>query len=195
MKKYLNLNVLLFLGLFLFLTINTSYFWERNIGVAAIIIFGFLLILYVILLFAVFTQLIKLLKSKNRIKKRYQVTIILCLVLITIGIAPKGIIKFEKFESPNILIARSEGGAGCITSLSLKENKKFRQKTSCFGLSETTGNYRISEDTIRFYDVSLGINATEFYDYAVIKKYSIEFYKDNIDSISYHMKIEGNTIK
>ena len=89
-------------------------------------------------------------------------------VLTTSFIFPHGLINYGIFESESLLIAQREGAANCMTTLKLKVNNTFVETNVCFGVTETTGKYRLSGDTIYFENVSLGRNKKEFYEFAVI---------------------------
>ena len=91
------------------------------------------------------------------------------IILLLTFLKPNGLVDFEKFESENILIAQREGAANCMTTLKLKKNNKFTEKTVCFGMSEINGDYKYRNDTIFFENVNLNMEENEFYKYAVIR--------------------------
>lgn len=68
------------------------------------------------------------------------------------------------------MIAQRKGVANCMTTLKLREDNTFMERNVCFSLSETTGNYRINNDTIFFENISLGRNESKYYEFAVIKE-------------------------
>ena len=69
-----------------------------------------------------------------------------------------------------------------------------------FGLTEITGKYRISNDTIYFSLVDLGRNEDDYYNFAVIAKDSnnrlgeIVRYKDLSDSEGNSLRIKKNKL-
>jgi hypothetical protein len=85
---------------------------------------------------------------------------------------PNGLLDFDRLEGKNILIALSEGSANCRTLLTLKENGKFRERTTCFGIEDIKGQYEIRNDTIFFTRISFNFHQKGYYNFAVIKPYS-----------------------
>ncbi|MDY0053070.1 MAG: hypothetical protein RBR79_00265 [Bacteroidales bacterium] len=90
--------------------------------------------------------------------------------MLLIQFFPAGIINFEQFEGRTILIAQNEGTANCTTTFKLKMGNKFTEKSICFGVNETRGNYKLIKDTIYFSDIKLGRGREEYYEFAVINK-------------------------
>jgi len=123
-------------------------------------------------------------------------------VLVTSFLFPNGLMNFSQFESKSLLIAYREGSANCNTTLKLKENHRFIETDICFGITETTGEYRVSGDTIYFENVSLVYNQKEFYQYAVIIKNdkdkglgSLQRYRNASDMITVSLWVIKNELE
>jgi hypothetical protein len=100
----------------------------------------------------------------------------LTIALTLTFLIPFGLINFDKLEGNNVLVAEKEGAANCMTTLKLKDDFTFRERSVCFGVTEIKGNFHIENDTIYFDNVSLGRHENEFYKFAVIE--SSKFNKD-----------------
>lgn len=100
--------------------------------------------------------------------QRYVTIAVTALVILLVGYRPFGMINFERFESKDLLIAQREGVANCMTTFQLKENKRFRERSVCFGVTTKEGQYSIHNDTITFSDVRSS-RERDFYKFAVIK--------------------------
>ena len=137
-------------------------------GIFAMLVFGLVLICFFVLLVFLIGQVNLLVKEKYKDKQRILLVGIMAIVLFTSFLFPTGIVNYERFESESVLIAQREGVANCMTTLKLKKNKKFIEKNVCFGISETTGTYRVVNDTIYFENVSLGPHEAKFYEFATI---------------------------
>lgn len=161
---------LLIASIVFFLTVNTSYFWEPRLGLFAFptffILIGYFLTLSVLLLIQFFFAI----KEKFIDKQRLVLIATMTFVLATSFLFPSGLINFSTFERDSLLIAQREGAANCMTTLKLKADNKFVERNVCFGVTETTGNYSLKNDTIFFEKVSLGRHENDFFEFAVIKK-------------------------
>lgn len=142
---------------------------------AALLLVAFYLGLFVALL----RQLVLAIKEKFKDRERLATITILTIVLVVTYFKPLGLIDFDKLQGDDILVAKQEGAANCMTIFRLKKNNKFREKNICFGSVETTGNYKIQNDTIFFENVILGRYENGFYKFAVIRP--SKFAKDNND--------------
>ena len=167
-------KILLLTAFILLLIVNTTFFWEGKFGSFAMILSLILVIVYGVLIISLLYQIYLAIREKFNCKQRLISISIVAVVLILIYIRPDGIINFEKFQGNDLLIAEREGAANCYTSLKLKENKKFIEKSICFGVSEITGKYSIKGDSIFFSDVQLGRDKSEYYQFAVIKQSASE---------------------
>ena len=167
-------KILLLTTFILLLIVNTTFFWEGKFGSFAMILSLILVIVYGVLIISLLYQIYLAIREKFNCKQRLISISIVAVVLILIYIRPDGIINFEKFQGNDLLIAEREGAANCYTSLKLKENKKFIEKSICFGVSEITGKYSIKGDSIFFSDVQLGRDKSEYYQFAVIKQSASE---------------------
>ena len=123
-------------------------------------------------------QLYIAIKEKFKNKHRILTIGILTTVLTLVFLKPHGLINYEKFEGKELLVARREGSANCMTTFKLIEDNKFIEKSICFGITETTGNYKIANDTLFFENVELGRHENEFYEYAVNRPSKID--KNNL---------------
>jgi hypothetical protein len=186
-----------------FLTVNTSYFWEARLGLFAfptfIILIGYFLTLAALFLIQLFLAI----KEKFIDKQRLVLIGPMTFVLTTSFLFPNGLINFSTLESDNLLIAQREGAANCMTTLKLKANNKFVETNVCFGVTETTGNYSLKNDTVFFENVSLGRHEDDFFKFAVIKKREtssdkywgdIIRYKDHSDTTGIALWITKNEL-
>ena len=128
-----------------------------------------LILSFLVLTVLLFRQIYISIKEKFVDKQRLIVIVILSVTLVLPIFFPGGLINFEKFESESILIAQREGSANCLTTLKLKANKKFNERTVCFGITEITGTYNIKGDTIFFVYDSPSRQENESYKFAIIK--------------------------
>src|SRR5690606_9835359 len=114
-------------------------------------------------------------------KKRLINIGLLTLVLTLTFLNPFGLIDFDKLEGENILIAEREGAANCMTTLKLKDNFTFRERSVCFGVTETKGRYYIQNDTIYFVNVNLGRHENNYYEFAIIKPSKVNTNENHFD--------------
>lgn len=148
-----------------FLVVNTSYFWSGGIPPPWSLLILLLLIgLYGVLIVALVLQVAYASEEKFRNKQRYANIVVVALAVFLVGYSPTGMIDFERFESKDLLIARREGVAKCMTTVQLKKNKRFRERDVCFGVKKVEGRYSVHNDTITFSDID-----KDFYKFAVIK--------------------------
>lgn len=161
-----------------FLLVNTSYYWFNDLGDFEIPVFFILVFVFAGLGVEMLRLLYIAIKEKFKNKHRILTIGILTTVLTIVYLKPHGLINFEKFESKELLVARREGSANCMTTFKLIEDNKFIEKNICFGITETTGNYKIANDTLFFENVELGRHENEFYEYAVIRPSKID--KNNL---------------
>ena len=163
-------KVLLLTSFILLLIVNTAFFWEGKLGSFAMVQSLILVIVYGVLIISLLYQIYLAIREKFKSIQRLISIGIVAVVLVLIYFRPDGIINFEKFQGNDLLIAEREGAANCYTTLKLKENRKFIEKSICFGVSEITGKYSIKGDSIFFSDVQLGRDVNEYYQFAVIKQ-------------------------
>ena len=168
-----------------FLIVNTTYYWEGKLGFFAFPAFLILVIIFFGLGVALIRQIYFLVKEKFTDKKRLINIGLLTLVLTLTFLKPFGLIDFDKLECNNVLIAEREGSANCMTTLKLKDNFTFSERSVCFGVTETKGNYHLQNDTIFFETVSVGRHENEFYKFAVVKPSKFENSKIIGDLIRY----------
>jgi len=154
--------------IFFFLLVNTIFYWGINYGMFVI---SFVLLKLYFLILAVFLlgQTYFAVREKFEDRKRLILIGIMTVVLVLTILYPIGFINLRKPEKESIFIARAEGAASCVTTLKLRDDKTFTERSICFGVTETTGTYNVKGDTIFFENVSLGRNQSDFYKFAVIK--------------------------
>ena len=153
-----------------FLIVNTSYYWEGKLGIFAFPAFFLLMIVYVVLAFLLFRQLYIAGTEAFSVKHRLWVIGWVALVLTLTFFKPSGLVDFDSLQGDDLLVAEREGVANCMTVLKLKENKQFRERNVCFGVTEIKGSYELKGDTVFFKDVEFGRGESEYYKFAVIKR-------------------------
>jgi len=163
----------------------------------------FLIVFYLGLFVALLRKFFLAIKEKFRDSERLISIAILTTVLILTYFKPFGFIDFEKLQGNDIFIAQQEGAANCMTIFKLKEKNKFREKNICFGTLETTGDYKIQNDTIFFENVKLGRYENGFYKFAIIRPsktatesnhFDLVRYKDYNDTTGHKLKIIKNDL-
>jgi hypothetical protein len=184
----------------LFLIINTTYFWENELGILHLPVFLFLIISFFILLRLIILQIKNLITSKLSEKHTLYSTIYLVLLFILIIIKPSGLINFEKLEEIDVLIVQNEGAANCSTTLKFKKDNTFKEIDVCFGKSEKSGTYVISNDTIFFKELNRKKIRYEFGVIQVLKKCSDKplrfiLYKNRQDTIGNYFNILKNRLE
>ena len=167
-------KILLLTTFILLLIVNTTFFWEGKLGFFAMVLSLILVIVYGVLIISLLYQIYLAIREKFKSTQRLISISIVAVLLGLIYFKPDGIINFEKFQGKDLLIAEREGAANCYTTLKLKENSKFIEKSICFGVSEIKGKYSIKGDSIFFSDVQLGRDKSEYYQFAVIKQSASE---------------------
>lgn len=163
-------KVLIITTMVFFLTVNTYYFWEGNLGPFAFHTYMFLTVVYIVLAIGLLGHLIFAVKEKFADRQRLFVITFLALILALTFLFPRGIINFDKLEEKDLLVAQLEGAANCTTTFKLKEDNKFVERSVCFGVTETKGIYKLKGDTIFFSNVVLARGDKSYYDFALIKK-------------------------
>jgi len=162
-----------------------------------------LIVSFIVLTLLLLRQIYISIKEKLIDKQRLIVIAILTLTLAIPFFFPGGLINFEKFESESILIAQREGAANCLTTLKLKANRKFNERTVCFGITEITGTYNLKGDTIFFDFDSPSRQENESYKFAIIKnsdhnnkkhKGELVRYKNNSDTTGIALWIIKNEL-
>jgi len=194
---------LLIATIIFFLLINTTYFWQGKLGMFVMLTSLLLIVSFIVLAVLLLRQIYISIKEKLIDKQRLIVITILTLTLAIPFFFPGGLINFEKFESESILIAQREGTANCLTTLKLKANKKFNERTVCFGSTEITGTYNLKGDTIFFDYDSPSRQENESYKFAIIKnsdpnnkkhKGNLVRFKDNSDTTGIALWIIKNEL-
>ena len=131
--------------------------------------------------------------------------ITLVIVATVVGQAiygPFDIINFRQFESKDLLIAEREGAVNCMITFKLKEDKTFRERSVCFGVTKKEGQYSIHNDTIVFSNIESSRDK-DFYKFAVIKPSDslsvgdigdLVLYRNLQDSTPYRLWITKNEL-
>jgi hypothetical protein len=148
---------------------NTSYLWESKLGLWAFPVFIFLFIFYIVLAITLIYQVYWIIKERFKNKKRNIIVVVMSCMLGIMFFWRNGIINFDKWEGNDLLIAVREGSANCTTTLKLKSNNKFIEKSICFGMSEVRGDYLLKGDSIFFSNVKLGRGESQYYEFAIIR--------------------------
>jgi hypothetical protein len=149
--------------------VNTNFYWEAKMGVFAMLSFLLLIVYFFVLTILFFGQIYFSIREKFKNRQRLFVLILMTIVLVLCFLYPSGLINVDELESDSIFIAQREGVANCTTTLKLREDNSFIETNVCFGVTETTGTYKIKGDTIIFENSSLGRHESKFYKFAVIK--------------------------
>lgn len=187
-----------------FLVVNTTYFWEGKLGIFAFPAFLLLIIIYFGLAIALIIHLYLAIKEKFDNKTRLLCGGILATVLTLTFFKPFGLIDFDNLEGNDILIAKREGAANCMTTLKLKDDYTFRERDVCFGLTEIKGTYYFKNDTIYFDNVEHGRHENDFYKFAIIKKspfswnnegFELYMFTSIRDTTGHYLTITKNDIK
>lgn len=194
---------LLITTIIFFLTVNTTYYWEGELGLFAIPAFLVLVVIYFGLAIALVRQIYLTVKEKLVDKSRLLYIGLLTIVLALTFIKPFGLVNFDKLEGDNLLIAEREGAANCMTTLKLKDDFTFSERNVCFGVTEIKGNYHLKSDTIYFDNVSVSRHENEFYKFAVIepskfnkdcKHFDLTRYKSLTDTVGHQLWITKNDL-
>ncbi len=186
-----------------FLIVNTNYFWEGKLDFFAFPVDLLLVIAYLILGFLLLRQLFFAFKEKFKNKQRLLIIGTLVIILTMTFLKPNGLINFDKLQGKDLLVAEREGAANCMTTLKLKDNNTFIERTVCFGVMETKGNYELKGDTIFFKDIGLVRHESGHYKFAVIQKSdsvkskylgNLVMYKSYSDTIKRELWITKNEL-
>ncbi len=179
------------------------YYWEGKLGLFAFPVFILLAAVYLGLVIALIRQIYFLIKEKFTKKQRLFKAGLLVVVLALTSYRPFGLVDFEKLESADLLIAEREGAANCTTTLKLKDDFTFKERTVCFGVTEMKGTYYIQNDTIYFDNASGGWRGDDYYKFAVIRpsKFSnhkiianLVRFKDQADTVGRELWISKNEL-
>ena len=176
-----------------FLIVNTSYFWEGKLGVLALFVLPFLMIVFIILGIMLLFQLIDGVKERFADKSRNSVIAIVVVSLGLISLKPNGLINFDEFQGENVLFAQREGAANCMTTFRTKPDGHFRERTVCFGITEIRGKCQWKSDTLFFSNVSLPRGEQGYYQFALLQpskygdKKALVRYKNRSDTVGHEL--------
>lgn len=135
--------------------------------------------------FFLLRQLFFAFREKFIEKQRLVIIGILVVVLTVTFLKPNGLINFDSLQGKDLLVAEREGAANCMTTLKLKENNTFTERTVCFGVMEIKGDYELKGDTIFFKDIRFVRHESEYYKFAVIRQSESEKTKYIGDIVMY----------
>lgn len=153
-----------------FLIVNTFYFWDDKLGIFAFPAFLFLIIVYLVLAVGLLGQIFYAIREKFTDRQRILGITLLTIVLTLTFFYPTGLVGFERLEGKDLFVAQREGAANCMTTFYLKDNNRFIERSVCFGITETKGDYILKGDTLFFTNVQLGRHESEYYKFAVFKQ-------------------------
>ncbi|MGX7688144.1 hypothetical protein ACWA1C_13355 [Flectobacillus roseus] len=194
---------LLITTIIFFLTVNTTYYWEGKLGLFAFPAFLILTVIYLELGVLLIRQIYFLVREKFTDKTRLINIGLLTIVLTLTFLRPFGLIDFDKLEGDNVLVAEREGAANCMTTLKLKDDFTFSERSVCFGVTEIKGNYHLQNDTIYFDNVDVGRHENEFYKFAIIKPskfnkdgkhFDLTRYESLTDTVGHELWITKNDL-
>ncbi|MDB5158212.1 MAG: hypothetical protein JWR50_2919 [Mucilaginibacter sp.] len=171
----------LFITILLFILLNTTYYWEGQLGIWAIPAFSLVIICFVALAIHMIFQIYLAIKEKRKNTERLYIIIIMAVLLSLIVFRPYGLVDFDKLEGKDLLIANRKGVASCTITLKLKTRNKFYLQEICFGIDKLEGTYEIQHDTIKFH-YKADRMVKKRYDFATIEKLNT---KDNNNITSY----------
>ncbi len=140
-------KVIIYVALFFFLLLNTSFFLKGSVGLYTDL---FLLVLFIVL-FVLFIAQLAYAKNEHFQSKQRVITVVLLLVVVgSAAYKPSGLINYETLMGNDVLVAGREGSANCTTMLRLKENGKFTVLIVCFGVFRYSGRYLMKGDSVFF---------------------------------------------
>jgi len=93
---------LILTSFFLFLIVNTNYFWEGILGILAFPFLIFRVVAFIILAIILLIQIRKGINEKFSDKKRVLTIGLVSLVLVLIYLKPYGIINFDKLKGEDL---------------------------------------------------------------------------------------------
>lgn len=139
-------KILIAVAVGFFLFVQFVYFWVSWRGVS------FSLMLLLLSVFAMLTvvflyKLLKAARSRFRHRGRNVMLITLGFVLAATAYRPYGLIDFESFIAPDVLVAVNKG-KGCTQVLKLKPDNTFVRTYTCFSIDVDKGTYTKEGDTI-----------------------------------------------
>lgn len=164
-------NILLIASILFFTVVNTTFLWSNWLGPAALILFMFMVIVYIIIGFLWFWVLFDLLGKDNKPRKDIIVLLFGAFVLGTSFLFPSGMVPlFKESASRSILTATAEGAANCMSYFYLVDETHFAENTVCFGTNHMGGNYVRKDDTLYFELTEVSRqDDTAYYQFAVFQ--------------------------
>lgn len=188
----------------------TSYYWEGKLGLVTLPVIMVLLLVYLILILAFISQLVGLIRVKFNDKKRMLNGSILLLVLLLTFTKPYTFLKltfateYLDLEDDNVLVGRRyDDDCFPIESFKLKSDFTFKERNTRYALTEVSGKYKISNDTIYFEDVKKGKQEDIVYAFGLLEelefytenKFALVLYVNKSDKKGYHYSLVSNKLK
>jgi hypothetical protein len=170
------------------LIINTCSLWEGQLGGFHLLLSIFLFFYFLVLAGFLVGQLFAAFNEKLKDKRRLYLLAVLVFTLVSTVLYPSGMINFDNWGSPTVLIAQMEGAANCTTTLKLKKDNTFVERVICFGITDSKGRYHLKGDTIFFHSVESGRNNGNFYKYAVLKRPEVKS-KNNLGDLECYERL------
>ena len=200
----MKLNLLIAFTILFFIVVNTSYYWDEETGNWLLPIFLVLIIIYFGLIIALALQAKLSINERFTNKKRLFTLALLTAVTVLTYYYPTGLINFAAFEAKDLLVATREGAANCRTTLRLKEDYTFKEKTACFSMEKIEGRYYLQNDTIYFDTITSTTKKDAFYKFAIVEPskskmeqsdLSLKEYKNTEDTLGYELFVVKNELK
>lgn len=132
-----------------FVLSNIRYIWEGNLPQ----LFELFVHLYLFLMIPVFIitflyHVYVAVRERFNDEQRLYLIGTLAVVVVIAIVFPKGVIDIDKLIANDVLIAQYEGVANCTSTLQLKDNFTYKERSVCFGVDVERGTYQCSGDTI-----------------------------------------------
>ena len=186
-----------------FLIVNTTYYWEGELGLFAIPALMLLVVIYVGLAISLILLIYRAVRERSVAKGRILAIGILTLVLTSTFFRPFGLVNYDKLEGNSILVAKREGVANCMTTLKLRDDHTFRERDVCFGVTVVSGTYHLKNDTIYFDEAGSGGRDKGYYQFAVVRSsrsspdgehFDLIFYNSLADTVGRELWITKNEL-
>jgi hypothetical protein len=178
------------LAIVLVLIINLSFLWhsaERSLSFG---IFAGTTAAYIILIAALLIRGIMHLLGGLEAAHQRMTTGVIVIALFLVTWFPAGLFPPSFTIDGAALVAEKDGIGRCETMLSLHDDGRARQHSTCFGFEHYTGTYTRAEDTLHF-DFGTGSGS-----FALITRYPegiqpglLEYYRSPSDTAAIEMSL------
>ena len=167
----MKLSKTLISAILLLLAVNTQFLWEGKLWVFTLLVYLLLFVCSIVLLVRLIKKVYRLIKGTDRTKQNVVECLVMAASLGLIVAYPWGIVRFPNVGAPIKLKAFHEAAGGCGSTLYLREDGSFVERSVCFGILDRKGTYRISHDTIYF-------SSDDYpFDYAVMDSATIRVHR------------------